>query len=218
MAADLKIVVNGTPTPVYLGENTVIASQKAAQASASADAAALSEATAESAAGPTYPDTSAGLAATTNGQSFAVDNGDGTVTIYLNDGGVAVAQRTLATTAALRSSSGGELVGSQRQGDASAVTLDLNKRLDVRAPIPEEFGAKAGDDSVDSATGIQAAMLNFGYPLARTDLTGLGLVEYKTGIYFTKGTVIIPQGVGISRSEEHTSELQSLMRISYAVF
>src|SRR3546814_13224119 len=80
MAADLKIVVNGTPTPVYLGENTVIASQKAAQASASADAAALSEATAESAAGPTYPDTSAGLAATTNGQSFAVDNGDGTVT------------------------------------------------------------------------------------------------------------------------------------------
>src|SRR3546814_605767 len=164
------------------------------------------------------------------------------------------------------------------RSDASAVTLDLNKRLDVRAPIPEEFGAKAGDDSVDSATGIQAAMLNFGYPLARTDLTGLGLVEYKTGIYFTKGTVIIPQGVGISgknaiimphpdavatdfwpydgseayaflhncdtdgnqivegggdalptfedlrffnfpfRSEEHTSELQSLMRISYAVF
>src|SRR3546814_10095910 len=89
---------------VYLGENTVIASQKAAQASASADAAALSEATAESAAGPTYSDTSAGLAATTNGQSFAVDNGDGTVTIYLNDGGVAVAQRTIATTAALRRS------------------------------------------------------------------------------------------------------------------
>src|SRR3546814_19268438 len=78
------------------------------------------------------------------------------------------------------SSSGGELVGSQRQGDASAVTLDLNKRLDVRAPIPEEFGVKAGDDSVDSATGIQAAMLNCGYQLERTELTGLGLVEYKT--------------------------------------
>src|SRR3546814_8256149 len=26
------------------------------------------------------------------------------------------------------------------------------------------------------------------------------------------------EGVGVSRSEEHTSELQSLMRISYAVF
>src|SRR3546814_8952985 len=84
------------------------------------------------------------------------------------------------------------------RSDASAVTLDLNKRLDVRAPIPEEFGAKAGDDSVHSSTGIQAAMLNFGYPLARTDLTGLGLVEYKTSIYFTTGTVIIPQGGGIS--------------------
>src|SRR3546814_19132877 len=93
MAADLKIVVNGTPTPVYLGENTVIASQKAAQASASADAAALSEATAESAAGPTYPDTSSGPAATTNGQYFAVDNGDGTVPTYLNNGGRSQAAR-----------------------------------------------------------------------------------------------------------------------------
>src|SRR3546814_8342721 len=107
------------------------------------------------------------------------------------------------------SSSGGELVGSQRQGDASAVTLDLNKRLDVRAPIPEEFGAKAGDDSVDSATGIQAAMLNFGYPLARTDLTGLGLVEYKTGIYYTKGTVIIPPGGGISVKKDRKSKRQN---------
>src|SRR3546814_19597302 len=103
MAADLKIVVNGTPTPVYLGENTVIASQKAAQTSASADAAALSEATAESAAGPTYPDTSAGLAATTNGQSFAVDTGAGTVTIYLNDAVVAVEQRTPPPTAEQKS-------------------------------------------------------------------------------------------------------------------
>src|SRR3546814_3596758 len=28
----------------------------------------------------------------------------------------------------------------------------------------------------------------------------------------------VPLGAGIARSEEHTSELQSLMRISYAVF
>src|SRR3546814_20405601 len=102
MAADLKIVVNGTPTPVYLGENTVIASQKAATASSSADAAALSEATAESAAGPTYPDTSAGLAATTHGQSSAVDNGAGTVTLSLHDSLLAVAPPQLATTPARR--------------------------------------------------------------------------------------------------------------------
>src|SRR3546814_3752867 len=30
--------------------------------------------------------------------------------------------------------------------------------------------------------------------------------------------IVILTGAGISRSEEHTSELQSLMRISYAVF
>src|SRR3546814_9789234 len=34
----------------------------------------------------------------------------------------------------------------------------------------------------------------------------------------TNGTVNLNGGAGIRRSEEHTSELQSLMRISYAVF
>src|SRR3546814_5717352 len=33
-----------------------------------------------------------------------------------------------------------------------------------------------------------------------------------------KGVFIVPQLLKASRSEEHTSELQSLMRISYAVF
>src|SRR3546814_7854527 len=31
-------------------------------------------------------------------------------------------------------------------------------------------------------------------------------------------TLIAPRGEGMRRSEEHTSEIQSLMRISYAVF
>src|SRR3546814_1695957 len=35
--------------------------------------------------------------------------------------------------------------------------------------------------------------------------------------FFTPFT-LIPTSLAISRSEEHTSELQSLMRISYAVF
>lgn len=81
------------------------------EAEQAARAAALSAATAESAAGPTYPDTAAGLAATSDGEAFAVDNGDGTVTVWLNDGGVAVEQRTLATTAALASDTGATLVG-----------------------------------------------------------------------------------------------------------
>src|SRR3546814_7593388 len=32
------------------------------------------------------------------------------------------------------------------------------------------------------------------------------------------GDILLPLGVSRTRSEEHTSELQSLMRISYAVF
>src|SRR3546814_4362492 len=39
----------------------------------------------------------------------------------------------------------------------------------------------------------------------------------RTYRYFA-GTPVYPFGYGLSRSEEHTSELQSLMRISYAVF
>src|SRR3546814_2397981 len=33
-----------------------------------------------------------------------------------------------------------------------------------------------------------------------------------------RGAIVIPNGPSSGRSEEHTSELQSLMRISYAVF
>src|SRR3546814_11445737 len=100
MAADLNIVVNGTPVPVYLGENTALSLAAKNSAAASAAAAALSEATAESAAGPTYPDTAAGLAATADGHAFAVDNGDGPVTIYHTADGSAVDTTTLATPAA----------------------------------------------------------------------------------------------------------------------
>src|SRR3546814_9960396 len=41
----------------------------------------------------------------------------------------------------------------------------------------------------------------------------------ETVLYFAAGQVIKPKGLEAGRrSEEHTSELQSLMRISYAVF
>src|SRR3546814_8859982 len=47
------------------------------------------------------------------------------------------------------------------------------------------------------------------------------LARAKTGIFaksFGGGQVDITSGKFVFRSEEHTSELQSLMRISYAVF
>src|SRR3546814_3430415 len=42
---------------------------------------------------------------------------------------------------------------------------------------------------------------------------------WRIGRVFVKGGIVRPQSpVYLVRSEEHTSELQSLMRISYAVF
>lgn len=85
---------------VGIGMDTLEAQRKAAEAAASA-------AVALAAAGPNYPSTAAGLAATANGETFAVDNGDGTITVYLNNAGSAVALRTFikdptaTTTAAL---------------------------------------------------------------------------------------------------------------------
>lgn len=50
----------------------------------------------EAALGTPYPDQAAGEAATTAGQFFAVDNGDGTVTIRLRTGGGSTVDRTIA--------------------------------------------------------------------------------------------------------------------------
>src|SRR3546814_6543642 len=44
------------------------------------------------------------------------------------------------------------------------------------------------------------------------------IITFHSVIIFPVVTVLIELGLGAVRSEEHTSELQSLMRISYAVF
>src|SRR3546814_4903948 len=53
-----------------------------------------------------------------------------------------------------------------------------------------------------------------------TELPGLGPLRSPTGInpLATKGCFTCSDDVSPNRSEEHTSELQSLMRNSYAVF
>lgn len=152
--ADMVATIGRPPVVVHFGENTVAALAARSEAAASAAAAALSEATAESAAGPTYPDTSTGLAATTNGQSFAVDNGDGTVTVYLNDNGSAVAQRTLATTAALASSAGEKMVGTKYAESGSR----LRTFAEVAVKRVELSGFTGADPSM--ATDSYAALQN----------------------------------------------------------
>lgn len=106
---------------------------------------------AESMAGPTYASTGAGLAATTDGQGFAVDNGDGTVTVYLNSAGVAVAQRMLATSAALSASGGAALVGFLQSGTGATARTVQDKLRECPVSI--------ADFSGDTATALAAALV-----------------------------------------------------------
>src|SRR3546814_7334330 len=59
-----------------------------------------------------------------------------------------------------------------------------------------------------SPTGCRGSANSFGYGAG-----GATTMSKKSS-----GTAAVPPSHGSSRSEEHTSELQSLMRISYAVF
>src|SRR3546814_2103970 len=52
-------------------------------------------------------------------------------------------------------------------------------------------------------------------PMYRRAILGLGYLPQETSIF--RG-MTVAQNIEAVRSEEHTSELQSLMRISYAVF
>lgn len=175
----------GTGFSVRSGENTLQAAASALTAEGWADAAALSAATAEAAAGPTYASTAAGLAATTSGQAFAVDAGDGLVSVYLNSSGTAVLQRTLATTGAMAASGGSALVGSDDgasgtlwttvagfisrlmssagasvigflQAGIGAVSRTVQAKLRDTVSV-KDFGA-VGDGVADDTAAIQAAI------------------------------------------------------------
>src|SRR3546814_4408812 len=50
------------------------------------------------------------------------------------------------------------------------------------------------------------------------DVVQLAMMRACTEVQLATGNLGSEDGAGIQRSEEHTSELQSLMRISYAVF
>lgn len=104
----LAVIRPGKHPVIRPGENTGEAARQASRAEAAADAAAASEAVALAAAGPNYADTAAGLAATSEGETFAVED-DGIVTIYRHDSGpTATELRVLPTTAALASTDPGK--------------------------------------------------------------------------------------------------------------
>ena len=163
----------------------------AAAASVSAAAASVSAATAEAASGPNYASTAAGLAATPSGKAFAVDNGDGTVTVYLNSAGTAVAQRNLATVeyndvrftqkTDLAGSSGGALVGFL-QGGIGAVLRTIQEWFRERPISPRDFGG-VGDGVADDTVALQKAAATG----KRIDLLG--------GTYLTTAAVTITNDV-----------------------
>ena len=147
-------VREGEAARIALGEDTATALLARARAEAAAAAAMLSEATAESVVGPTYASTAAGLAAVAEGDSFAVDNGDGTVTVHRKVSGAAVAQRQLATTGYLAGDGGAGAVGFKRpEGSAVAVTAEERFLL---LPMPIDFGVVLDPTSMGLGTEVLA--------------------------------------------------------------
>lgn len=134
-------------TPIVLQGNPAEQARQAAIAAAAATSAAASAAAALAAGGPNYASAALGLAATSLGDTFAVDNGDGTLTIYSHDAGpVATALRTMikepeAPTAAA-------LIGYARPG---GLTESAGELLDRLGMSPASFGA-AGDGAADDST------------------------------------------------------------------
>lgn len=154
--ANMTATIGRPPVIVHFGENTAEAIRQAAISNAAATAAEISAAYAESMTGPTYADTSAGLAATTDGQGFAVDNGDGTVTVYQNDSGSAVEQRTLATTAALAAPDGSEKMGTRQTGANKRPRTARDKANDTLTLADVEGVDMDGVE--DSSTGFTNAV------------------------------------------------------------
>src|SRR3546814_2503342 len=106
-----------------------------------------------------------------------------------------------------------------RQVSADNDGIDLAFRADVRAGLTQAqkaIPARWFYDATGSALFEDIAALPEYYPTrSETDLLQRHAAAIAAAI--GPGRAVVELGSG-SRSEEHTSELQSLMRISYAVF
>lgn len=160
--ANINVSVSGgTPVGVNVGESTIAAQASATAAAASASAASASAATALAASGPNYASTAAGLAATSEGDTFAVVEGD-TIAVYRHDAGpVATFLRRIIQDPEAASAAG--LIGS----DEGTVQGFIDRRASVRADIRgRALPMPVGFHLPDPATVKNAQRVHMGQPPA----------------------------------------------------
>lgn len=139
------------------------ASGHADAAAGFANDAATSKSAAEGLIGPTYASPAAGIAATPAGKPFAVQNVDGTISVYLNNAGAAVLQRSIATTTALAGANGAALMGMTGRTGANR---NLADRLLDRVHLFDGLSAaqaadvRSGAATLDIAPQLQAMVEN----------------------------------------------------------
>lgn len=116
---------------------------------------------AEAMTGPTYASTAAGLAATTSGQGFAVDNGDNTFTVYQNVAGSAVAQRTVGTIAyidaAVTAAQTAQTNAETAEAGAEAAVADGVATAQANANLAVTNAEAARDGAISAKTAAESA-------------------------------------------------------------
>lgn len=139
------------------------AALEASRAQNSADACSAIEATVQALVGPTYASVAAGLAATTNGQFFAVVSGD-VVSIYLNDAGTEVLQRSILSATAVQTALDGKAAAVHTHiiGDVTGLQTALDAKAPLASPAltgtPTTEGIEIGYRSIPRRTTTTTAV------------------------------------------------------------
>src|SRR3546814_8464175 len=102
--------------------------------------------------------------------------------------------------------------------DVCSSDLHVDEVLDDREHRLGRIGEHAALDPLQQPVGLIAGKIRLEAQAARAGLLAQRLGLVALGIVVGESRVLVLVHIAPFRSEEHTSELQSLMRISYAVF